>query len=89
MAFTFPSSNHALLLILILQFFLGTCVVLFATYLYTKPERSPLQIPLSEKPTIERTPSAYGYSDAHGSMAKADGLGNPPGTPTQSSKREA
>ncbi|KAH7384519.1 nucleotide-sugar transporter-domain-containing protein [Pyrenochaeta sp. MPI-SDFR-AT-0127] len=42
------------------SFFLGTCVVLFATYLYTKPERSSLQSPMRiadfEQTTVDRNP---------------------------------
>jgi UDP-galactose transporter len=42
-----------------MQFFLGTCVVLFATYLYTKPERgsqlSPVRIADFEKTTVDRS----------------------------------
>ena len=41
------------------QFFLGTCVVLFATYLYTKPERgsqtSTVRIADFEKTTVDRS----------------------------------
>ncbi|KAI4661060.1 uncharacterized protein J4E79_005628 [Alternaria viburni] len=40
-------------------FFLGTCVVLFATYLYTKPERGSQSLPVRiadfEKTTVDRT----------------------------------
>ncbi|KAF2853126.1 hypothetical protein T440DRAFT_444900 [Plenodomus tracheiphilus IPT5] len=47
------------------SFFLGTSVVLFATYLYTKPERtdhqSPLRIAEFEKTTTERSPTHGGY----------------------------
>ena len=45
------------------KFFLGTCVVLYATYLYTKPEPSPLQtqgrIVSFEKTTVDRSPTSY------------------------------
>ncbi|KAI4950056.1 hypothetical protein J4E91_004712 [Alternaria rosae] len=41
------------------SFFLGTCVVLFATYLYTKPERGSQSLPVKiadfEKTTVDRT----------------------------------
>ncbi|KAF1936967.1 nucleotide-sugar transporter [Clathrospora elynae] len=79
------------------SFFLGTCVVLFATYLYTKPERStqtsPVIIADFEKTMVDR--SSYDYDDAHGNVAKsplrAGGATNSrPGTPTKErrSKRE-
>ncbi|KAH7082908.1 nucleotide-sugar transporter-domain-containing protein [Paraphoma chrysanthemicola] len=47
------------------SFFIGTCVVLFATYLYTKPERPATQSPL-QIASLEKTVSspALHYRDA-------------------------
>lgn len=74
------------------SFFLGTCVVLFATYLYTKPERSSLQSPMRiadfEQTTVDRNPSSYDYQEIQSSVMKSpprpDGSSNSrPGTPTK------
>ncbi|KAH8730738.1 nucleotide-sugar transporter-domain-containing protein [Phaeosphaeriaceae sp. PMI808] len=63
------------------SFFIGTCVVLFATYLYTKPERNP-----NQKPTrfadLEKTIS----SPTHNSMSNAPLM--PSGSPSPTSSRK-
>ncbi|CAO2655706.1 Nn.00g045090.m01.CDS01 [Neocucurbitaria sp. VM-36] len=80
------------------SFFLGTCVVLYATYLYTKPERSSLQAPLRianfEKTTVDHSPSPYEYNDIQTKgPLRSDGSSNStPSTPTKdrrSLKRDA
>ncbi|KAG9188958.1 hypothetical protein G6011_05826 [Alternaria panax] len=75
------------------SFFLGTCVVLFATYLYTKPERgsqpSPVRIADFEKTTVDRTYDAdvprspTGYNNVPRSMPES------PTMERHSHKREA
>jgi UDP-galactose transporter len=78
------------------QFFLGTCVVLFATYLYTKPERT-LQAPPPRIAELEKTMVDRPYDrEALGSIPKtplwSDGVPNStPESPTverHSHKRE-
>jgi UDP-galactose transporter len=71
------------------KFFIGTCVVLFATYLYTKPDRIAAQSPM-QLASLEKTVSspALPYRDtSNGSF------GPLPGTPTVDrgfqSKRDA
>lgn len=82
-----------------LSFFLGTCVVLFATYLYTKPEPIPSDSSLEnadfEKADNERSPS-YEYNAIQNGSPKSPIRGvmnrSRPGTPTREqrfSKREA
>ena len=73
-------------------------MVLFATYLYTKPERgsggggavlpAPVHIANLEKASAERPGSSNGYDDAFGGVLKsplrADGMASSrPGTPTK------
>jgi drug/metabolite transporter (DMT)-like permease len=75
------------------QFFLGTCVVLFATYLYTKPERgtqpSPVRIADFEKTTVDQSydtdvpRSPTGYNSVPRSMPES------PTIERHSHKREA
>ncbi|KAL6712202.1 UDP-galactose transporter Gms1 [Coniothyrium glycines] len=83
-----------------LSFFLGTCVVLFATYLYTKPEPVPTEAPMQnadfEKGTPERSASFEYDVLQNGSTQspRRSGLTNRsrPGTPTNEqrfSKRES
>jgi hypothetical protein len=72
---------------------MGTCVVLLATYLYTKPERGsqlpPVRIADFEKTTVDRTYDAdmprspTGYSNVPRSMPES------PTIERHSHKREA
>ncbi|KAH9864276.1 hypothetical protein J1614_010210 [Plenodomus biglobosus] len=77
------------------SFFIGTSVVLFATYLYTKPERtdhqSPLRIAEFEKTVAERSPSQGGYEADYarvdqGSPSRT--IGSRPATPTRDQRIE-
>jgi len=57
------------------SFFIGTSVVLFATFLYSKPDRSstpgPINIVDYEKTTVDRSPSSLDYKDARRSLTQA------------------
>ncbi|KAJ4371266.1 UDP-galactose transporter Gms1 [Neocucurbitaria cava] len=70
------------------QFTLGTCVVLYATYLYTKPERSPRPPPLGianfEKTTVDHSPYPYKYDDAQARSPLRSNIASnsTPSTPT-------
>lgn len=76
-----------------MQFFLGTCVVLFATYLYTKPDRSLLhQAPMrnatfDEESAVNRKSSSYDYEEVQGDRSKSPpryiSSNSRPGTPTK------
>jgi UDP-galactose transporter len=61
--------------LLICQFFIGTSVVLFATYLYTKPDHAstprPIKIADYEKTTVDHSPSPLDYKDARRSLTQA------------------
>jgi UDP-galactose transporter len=61
--------------LLIYQFFVGTSVVLFATYLYTKPDHTstprPIKIVDYEKTTVDHSPSSLDYQDARRSLTQA------------------
>ncbi|UPX15511.1 UDP-galactose transporter Gms1 [Ascochyta rabiei] len=76
------------------SFFIGTLVVLFATYLYTKPERSPRQGPVKiasfEKTTVDHRPSSFGNEHAD-TRVRADSTSRlaTPSTGGQSTKRNA
>lgn len=78
------------------QFFLGTCVVLFATYLYTKPERgmqSSVPIADFEKTTVDRSYDENEYDAMPRTPSRYDGATkSSPESPTMerhSHKREA
>ena len=78
------------------QFFLGTCVVLFATYLYTKPERGMQpSVPIAdfEKTTVDRSYDESEYDAMPRTPSRYDGATkSSPESPTierHSHKREA
>lgn len=79
------------------SFFLGTCIVLFATYLYTKPERgmqqSSVKIADFQKTTVERPYEDRGYDNVPPSPSSFDRPHKPSaGSPTierHAHKREA
>lgn len=77
------------------QFFIGTCVVLYATYLYTKPDRgsqSPVQIATLDKTASPAIPSFVGAHDSTGNSPRSQGSQYPVEVPTKDnfqSKRES
>ncbi|EMD93616.1 hypothetical protein COCHEDRAFT_1171564 [Bipolaris maydis C5] len=91
------ATSISILLSCIASFFLGTCIVLFATYLYTKPERgmqqSAVKIADFQKTTVERPYEERGYDNVPPSPSSCDRSHKPsPGSPTierHSHKREA
>jgi drug/metabolite transporter (DMT)-like permease len=73
------------------QFFLGTLVVLFATYLYTKPEsgyrQGPVKIATLEKTTIDRHQSSFEHEKS-GARTRGDSTSRS-ATPSIERKRNA
>ncbi|KAJ4332768.1 UDP-galactose transporter Gms1 [Didymella glomerata] len=73
------------------SFFLGTLVVLFATYLYTKPEpghrQGPVKIATFEKTTIDRHQSSFEYEKS-GARSRGDSTSRS-ATPSIERKRNA
>lgn len=79
-----------------LAFFLGTCVVLFATYLYTQPEQTPpqpaMRIAEFEGTTTERTSSENGVDASYSLVEQSSpsrvghSINTSPGSPTKNGK---
>lgn len=76
------------------HFFIGTLVVLFATYLYTKPERIPhpgiVRIASFEKTTVDHGPSPFEYENSSSrARGNSTSRSTTPSVERKSSKRNA